>query len=67
MYEITLQGPKTSFTATTDDIALFKRFVLWLRDYGYLGEKVNIGQYKLDADKKVKTCRTKAARLGLSV
>ena len=67
MYKITLQGPKTSFTATTDNIALFKKFVLWLRDYDYLGEKVDIGQYKLESDKKVKACKMKAARLGLSV
>lgn len=67
MYEITLMGPKTSFTAKTDDISLFRKFIFWLRDYDYLGEKIDVGQYRIEADKKVKACKTKAARLGLSV
>ncbi len=67
MYKITLQGPKTSLTAKTDNIDLFKRFILWLRDYNYLGKKIDIGQYKLESDNRVKACKKKATQLGLDI
>lgn len=65
MYKITLEGPTNEFTAKTDNRELFKRFLIWLRDYDYLKEKVTDDRYRLDSDNRIKACQVKARRLGL--
>ncbi len=66
MYKITLEGPKKSMTATTDNRNLFKDFILWLNNLALLDQKIEIGKYSVN-DKQVKFCKKKAEAMGLTV
>lgn len=78
MYKITLKGPHTTITATTDSYEKYIRFVNWLKEShpikGKRKRKKNVNFYLLESpvypvetEMKLKDCKIQACLSGFTI
>lgn len=68
MLEITLRGPQSTITASTDNQEIFDKFKNWLSEYNPVKKKNRIEDgYPIKTENRIAACRVKARRLGLVV
>lgn len=78
MYKITLKGPQTTLTATTDSYEKYIRFVNWLKEAhpikGKRKRKKNVNfylsespVYPVETEMKLKDCKIQARLSGFTI
>lgn len=68
MLQITLCGPESTITASTDNQEIFDTFKKWLSEYNPVKKNARLtGGYPISSENRIAACRVKARRLGLTV
>lgn len=68
MLKITLQGPQSTITASTDNQEIFDKFKNWLLEYNPIKKDTRIENgYPIKSENRIVACRVKARRLGLII
>lgn len=63
---ITLVGPESSTTITTENNDSFKAFLNWLAVFNPVKD-YELNRYPIKTENRLKACRIKARKLGLKV